>query len=245
MAAKPPSARSKDRRPNVVRNASTRPKTFYPILIAIAVVGASILAYTMTRKPSTAAPLPATAKGTPANVGPPKGYLIGNPDAPVKIIEFADFECPACGRFASITEPDVRKQIIDAGLANFTYYDFPLPQHLNSQPASNAAACADEQGKFWPMHDQLFGGQDQWNTQATDNPKPLFMKYAAAIGLNMAQFESCYDARKHQNRILANLAEGERRRINSTPTFIVGDKQVANAVSYDELKAMVDEATKK
>jgi protein-disulfide isomerase len=236
---------SKDRRQNVVRNASSRPKSTYVILITVAVVGASLLAYAATRKPQSQAAVPEPTTIDVANVGPPQGYTVGKADAPVKIMEFADFECPACGRFASITEPDVRKRIIDAGLANFTYYDFPLPQHLNSQPASNAAACADEQGKFWPMHDQLFGGQDQWNTQATDNPKPLFMKYASAIGLDMAQFESCYDARKHQNRILANLAEGERRRINSTPTFIVGDKQVANAVSYDELKAMVDEATKK
>lgn len=237
------SGRSKDRRPNVVRNASTRPKGFYAILVLIAVVGASILAYSMSRKPTTVEPLPLTAN--PANAGPPRGYLLGKPDAPVKIIEFADFECPACGRFATITEPDVRKRIIDAGLASFTYYDFPLPQHRNSQPASNAAACADEQGKFWPMHDQLYGAQDQWNTQATDNPKPMFMKYASAIGLEIGQFESCYDTRKHQNRILANLAEAERRRVNSTPTFIVGDKQVANALSYDELKAMVDEAAKK
>jgi len=242
MAAKQ-SAKSKDRRPNVVRNASTRPKGLYAILVLIAVVGASILAYTMSRKPTTAATPPLTAN--PANAGPPRGYLIGKPDAPVQIIEFADFECPACGRFATITEPDVRMRIVDAGLASFTYYDFPLPQHLNSQPASNAAACADEQGKFWPMHDQLYGAQDQWNTQATDNPKPMFMKYASAVGLDMAQFESCYDARKHQNRILANLAEGARRRVNSTPTFIVGDRQVSNALSYDELKAMVDEAAKK
>jgi protein-disulfide isomerase len=244
MAAKPPSGRSKDRRPNVVRSASTRPKGFYAILVLIAVVGASILAYSMTRKPSTAAaPVPLSASS--ATAGPPQGYLLGKPDAPVKILEFADFECPACGRFATITEPDVRTRLIETGLASFTYYDYPLPQHRNSQGASNAAACADEQGKFWPMHDQLYGAQDQWNTQATDNPKPMFMRYASNIGLNVSQFESCYDTRKHQNRIVANFAEGERRRVNSTPTFIVGDKQVANALSYDELKAMVDEAAKK
>ncbi|HYN81441.1 MAG TPA: thioredoxin domain-containing protein [Gemmatimonadaceae bacterium] len=244
MAAKPPSGRSKDRRPNVVRNASTRPKGFYAILLLIAVAGASILAYTMTRKPSTAA-APAPLSASSATAGPPQGYLLGKADAPVKILEFADFECPACGRFATITEPDIRTRLIDTGLASFTYYDYPLPQHLNSQSASNAAACADEQGKFWPMHDRLYGAQDQWNSQATDNPKPMFMSYASGIGLNMSQFESCYDTRKHQSRIVANFAEGERRRVNSTPTFIVGDKQVANALSYDELKAMVDEAAKK
>lgn len=235
--------KSKDRRGNVVRNASTRPKGFYAILVVIAVVGASILAYAMMRKPSAAPATPIAID--PATAGPSQGYLIGKADAPVKILEFADFECPACGRFAIITEPDVRKRIIDTGLASLTYYDFPLPQHRNSQPASNAAACADDQGKFWPMHDQLFGGQDEWNTEATDNPKPVFMKYASAIGLDVAAFETCYDARKHQKRIEANFAEGDRRKVNSTPTFVIGDKMVANALSYDELRAMVDSAAKK
>jgi protein-disulfide isomerase len=244
MAAKPPSAKSRDRRPNVVRNASTRPKGFYAILVLIAVVGASILAYTMARKPSTAA-APASLAASVATAGPAQGYLMGNPDAPVKILEFADFECPACGRFATITEPDVRKNLIETGIASLTFYDYPLPQHLNSQAASNAAACADEQSKFWPMHDQIFGAQDQWNSLATDNPKPMFMSYARAVGLDMTQFESCYDTRKHQKRIIANYAEGERRRVNSTPTFIVGDKQVKSAMSYDELKKMVDEAAQK
>jgi protein-disulfide isomerase len=170
--------------------------------------------------------------------------MMGKPDAPVKILEFADFECPACGRFATITEPDVRTRIIDTGLANITYFDFPLPQHHNSQPASNAAACADAQGKFWPMHDQIFGGQDQWNTEAADDPKPFFMKYAAAIGLDQAKFESCYDSRAHQKRIDANFAEGERRQVNSTPTFVIGDQKYSRALSYDQLKAIVDSVAK-
>ena len=239
MAGKP-----SNRNRNVVRNASTRPKKPYWIFIVIAVVGASILAYAMTRKPvvSEAAPV---APPDPATAGPPQPYVTGKADAPVKIEEFADFECPACGRFATITEPDVQKRVIDAGLANLTYYDFPLPQHRNSQAASNAAACADEQGKFWPMHDQLFGGQDQWSTEVTDNPKPIFVGYAAAIGLDAAKFQACFDAKKYQKRIDANLAEGLRRHVNSTPTFVIGGKTYATAMSYDELKAIVDSAAKK
>ena len=239
MAGKP-----NNRNRNVVRNASTRPKKPYWILIVVAVGGASILAYAMTRKPAVPIAAP-VAPPDPATSGPPQPYVIGKADAPVKIEEFADFECPACGRFATITEPDVNKRLIDAGVANLTYYDFPLPQHLNSQSASNAAACADEQGKFWPMHDQLFAEQDQWNMEATNNPKPKFVSYAAAIGLDAAKFEACYDAKKFQKRIDANLAEGLRRHVNSTPTFVIGGKMYATAISYDELKAIVDSAAKK
>jgi protein-disulfide isomerase len=197
----------------------------------------------MMRKPDAAVGTAAVAPLGP--IGTAEGYLIGKPDAPVKIVEFADFECPGCGQFATVTEPDVRKRLIDAGLANLTYYDFPLPQHKNSMAASNAAACANDQGKFWEMHDRIFGSQDQWNTEATDNPKPFFQKYAEQIGLNAQTWETCYDARKHQGRILANAAEGERRKINQTPTFVIDEKMYAGALPYDALKAIVDSATKK
>lgn len=228
-------------RRNVVRNASTRPKGFYLVLGAIAVVGVSLLGYSLLNKRDGAV-------GTPVNVGPAvigsaQGYTLGRPDAPVKIIEFADFECPGCAQFATVTEPDVRKRIVDAGLASFTFYDLPLPQHKNSKSASLAAACANDQGKFWEMHDRIFAGQNQWNTQAADNPKPFFQKYASDVGLNGDAWETCYDSNKYASRILANLAEGERRRVTSTPTFIVGDKMYPGALPYDALKAIVDSAT--
>lgn len=234
-------AGKKNNRKNVVRNASNRPSRFYFVLGAIAVVGASILGYTLLRKP----PIPvgeAVAVDPSAPGGVSQGYTMGNPDAPVHIIEFADFECPGCAQFATVTEPDVRTRIVDAGLARFTFYDFPLPQHRNSQPAHNAAACADDQGRFWQMHDRIFQGQNQWNTQAASNPKPFFERYAADVGLNVAVWETCYDQRKHQGRIMANLAEGERRRVSSTPTFIIGDRMYPGAVPYDLLKAAVDSA---
>lgn len=233
-------AGKKTNRRNAVRNASTRPTGFYWILGAIALVGASILAWTLYRKPS--APVATEAVGGPAPGGAARGYTIGNPNAPVEIIEFADFECPGCAQFATVTEPDVRSRIVDAGLARFTFYDFPLTQHRNSQAAHNAAACADDQGRFWQMHDRIFLGQDQWNTQAASNPKPFFEQYAADVGLNVGMWEECYDSRKHQGRIMANLAEGERRRVGSTPTFIIGDRMYPGAVPYDFLKAVVDSA---
>ncbi|HEX2721679.1 MAG TPA: thioredoxin domain-containing protein [Gemmatimonadaceae bacterium] len=227
-----------------MRNASTRPTGFYYILAAIAVVGAGILGYTMLRKPSGAVGT-VIAPGPRAASGPAKGYTIGKADAPVEIVEFADFECPGCGYFAVVSEPDVRKRLVEAGVAKFTFMDFPLTIHKNTLPAHNAAACADDQGRFWQMHDRLFATQDQWNGQAADNPRPFFEKYAADLGLDKDAWAACYDARKHEGRIMANVAEGERRKINTTPSFIVGEKMYVGALGYDALKAIVDSATRK
>jgi protein-disulfide isomerase len=224
------------------RNASSRPKAFYWLLGAIVVIGVAALSYVATKPKGGARDAIQTADTT--NAGPSQGYLMGKVDAPVKILEFADFECPACGNFSVVTEPDVRSRIINTGLANITYYDFPLSMHRNTVPASNAAACADEQGKFWPMHDRLFQAQDEWNGEATDSPKPFFKRYAQELGLDVAKWESCFDARKYQKRIGANLADGLRRGVGSTPTFVIGSKLYRGMASYDALKAIVDSLAK-
>jgi protein-disulfide isomerase len=236
-------AANNNRKQNVVRKTSQKkPTGFYALLGLIAVVGVSLLIY---KSYSKAAPVQGTEIKLDPTVatGPAEGYTYGKADAPVKIIEFGDFECPGCGNFATVTEPDVRKRILDTGLASLTFYDFPLPMHKNTAYAHNAAACAGEQNKFWEMHDKLYNNQDQWNGEATDNPKPFFEKYAQDIGLNTTQWGSCYDTRKFQKRIEANMAEGMRRQINQTPTFIIGNKAYPGALPYDEIKRLVDEQT--
>jgi protein-disulfide isomerase len=224
------------------RNASSRPKAFLWLLGAIVLVGIAALSY-VAGKPKPAVRDVNNTVDT-ANTGPAQGYLLGKVDAPVKISEFADFECPSCADFSVVTEPDVKTRIIDAGLANLTYYDFPLTQHRNTMAASNAAACADEQGKFWPMHDRLFQAQAEWNGEATDAPKPFFKRYAQESGVDVAKWESCYDARKYQKRISANLGEGLRRGVNATPSFVIGNKLYTGKLPYDVLKGIVDSVAK-
>jgi protein-disulfide isomerase len=221
------------------RSASSRPIGFYILLSVLALAGIGALAYVVTRPKPAAEEVSVSTDTT--NAGPAQGYTLGNANAPVKVLEFGDFECPQCGKFATLTEPDLRKRLIETGEVFFTYYDFPIKElHKNTEAASNAAACADEQGKFWQMHDRLFDAQDQWNGEATDNPGEMFARYAGELGLNTAQWQSCYDARKYQKRINANLAEGLRRNVNATPSFIIGNKLYAGGLGYDELKAIVD-----
>jgi len=228
------------RRANVVKKKSqAQSKTpFYAAIAVIAVVGVGALAFVASRPKNTATTVdPATIVA-----GEPQGYLLGKPDAPVQVIEFADFECPACGQFATLAEPDIRKRFIEPGTISYRFYDYPLPMHKNTWAASNAAACADEQGKFWEMHDQLFNAQDQWNGQATSRPKSKFQEYAKALGLDVGKWEACYDAKKYQPRIKANQQMAEKRGASQTPTFVIGNKMVGGAISFDYFKALVDSA---
>jgi protein-disulfide isomerase len=222
-------------------------KPFYVILGVVAVVGIALIA--MQARGSGPTPR-IVAELPPGDAGKAQPYVYGRPDAPVTISEFADFECPACAQFATLTEPDVRKRLADAGQVSIRFYDFPLDQHRNSVLASLSAACAADQNKFWEMHDRIFAGQDAWATRpgesdgsANRRASRLFAEYAKAIGLDEAAWSTCVEEQRHLERIRANRQLGIQRQVRSTPTFIVGNQMVPGALSYDALKRLVDQAT--
>jgi protein-disulfide isomerase len=210
-------------------------KQFTLLLVAIGVVGAGALGWIASRPKGGGEAIDPNLP-----VGTAEGFVIGNPAAPVQIVEFADFECPGCAQFATVTEPDVRARLINTGLASMKFYVFPLPMHPNTWSASNAAYCANEQGKFWEMHDRLFYTQDLWNTQATKNPDKKMKQYAVELGLDAGKFDECLESKRHYPNIKASGVEAEARGINETPTFIIGGKKYPG-LSYDELKRVVDE----
>lgn len=218
----------------------TRPaglRSFYIALAVVAVIGVLLIVHSALGRRTVVID---TSHITP-NVADARSYVLGSPTAPVKVMEFADFECPACGQFAAVTEPDVRR-LVDSGIVRYHYYDFPLSQHRNTLAASIAAACADDQGKFWPMHDRLFAGQLDWNTEATSNPEPVFDGYARAIGLDVSKWKTCFDAHRHLKRILGNRREGAAYHVEETPTFVIGGKMLAGPLPYDVFRAYVDSA---
>jgi protein-disulfide isomerase len=173
-----------------------------------------------------------------------EGYLLGSPTAPVEVIEFADFECPACGQFATLTEPDVRTRLVNTGQVRIRFIDYPLPMHRNTWDASLAAACANDQGKFWELHDLLFQYQDRWNGEATNRPRGPIGELAKSVGLDMSKYNACMDADTHRAKIQSHLAEAEKRHIQSTPTFVFNGTVVPSAVPYDAFKKYVDDALK-
>src|SRR5207245_2655051 len=116
----------------------------------------------------------------------------GKSGASVTMIEFADFQCPFCGAFFSQTLPQIKQNYIDTGKIKFVLKNFPLVNlHPNAMEAANAAECANEQGKFWSYHNALFGNQTSWANLDSTGASNAFKKYASALGLNAATFNSC------------------------------------------------------
>jgi protein-disulfide isomerase len=216
---------------------------FIAALAAVVVAGAGFMWWKSQQKPAEAQlTLPSVADE--ALAAKARGYTIGVPTAPVELIEFADFECPACGNFAALTEPQVRKELVDKGLIRYTFYDFPLVNaHPNTITASMAAACADDQGKFWDLHDKIFENQFEWSAQSTQNPRGVISVYAQRLNIDMPKWNACMDAGTHRERIQANYALGLVKKVPSTPTFFVNGTMVdTRSNSYDELKTAIDAA---
>jgi protein-disulfide isomerase len=183
---------------------------FYLALLGVGIAGVAAILWATQRDPNAGV---VTLPSAPAVSASAPGYVRGDSAAPVEIVEYADFECPGCGQFATVTEPDVVKRLVETGQARYRVYLFPVNgSHRNSPAASLAAACADDQGKFWEMHDRIFAGQNDWNSFATDNPKSVLRGYAQAMGLDLAAWDQCYDGRKHVDRIAAHAQAAESTR---------------------------------
>jgi protein-disulfide isomerase len=208
---------------------------FQAIIAVVALVGGAVL-WQVTR-PSAPQAIAVDPTAPPADVA---GYVYGRPDAPITIAEYADFECPGCGQFAVLHAPDIKKRIVDAGMAKFVFYDFPLAMHPNAMAAHLAAACANEQGKFWDMHDRIFLAQPEWNTQATANPKKVLAGLAEQAGADMAQWNDCFDNRRHLGTIEANRNAGIKLGVGSTPTLRIGDQLYPGGLTADQVKQVVD-----
>ena len=149
----------------------------------------------------------------------------GNPDAPITIIEFSDFQCPFCSKFYAQTLPQIEKNYIDTGKVKLVYRDLPLAFHSNAKPASIAAECADEQGKFWEYHDVLFENQASWQGLGPDARNTEFSTYASDMGLNLASFDSCVNSVKTASEVTADSLDAAKYGATGTPTFFIGNEK--------------------
>ncbi len=172
--------------------------------------------------------------------------VIGNPDAPITIIEFSDFQCPFCARFFTQTLPLIYEEYIDQGKVKLVFRDYPIQSiHPNAVPASVASECANEQGKFKEMHDILFGKQNEWSKQETVDALSLFSQYATEIQLEQETFDSCLTSGKYIDEIQKDLVDGQNYGVSGTPGFFVGNDQIGyvqikGAQPFDIFKKVID-----
>jgi protein-disulfide isomerase len=150
------------------------------------------------------------------------------------ILEFGDFECPYCAQI----HPDLRK-IVDEYQDKVTlvWKDFPIPVHLNAKNAALAARCAAEQGKFWEYHDYLFANQASLGRE-------VYNKIALALELELATFNECLDKREKIVEVGQGFSDGEKLDVDGTPYLFIGNQRWDYALTYEELKAIIEEEIK-
>ena len=190
--------------------------------------------------------LPTTQPTPPIKISADNDPIIGNPDAKISIIEFSDFQCPFCARFHIQTLPLIIEEYIEDGKVKLVFRDFPIQNiHPNALPASVAAECANEQGKFKEMHDILFENQNQWNKQETADAISLFNQYATEMNLDQEIFDSCLSNGKYIEEIKNDLEDGRDYGISGTPGFFIGNDQIGyvelkGAQPFESFKKVID-----
>jgi protein-disulfide isomerase len=151
----------------------------------------------------------------------------GDPNAPITIIEFSDFQCPFCKVFHETSLPMIEKNYIETGKVKFVYRDYPIQQiHPNAVPAALGANCANEQGKFWEYHDKLFENQRQWENLDPENGVSTFEKYAEELDLDTDTFNTCLESGKYLEEIRKDLQDGVAYGVSGTPGFFIGNEKI-------------------
>lgn len=213
-------------------------KPFYLMLGVGAAAAAGALAFMASRKPDVS--IPANVAVQPSDTSGFSGYYLGPADAPITVTEYADYECPACQQWFTVQFPTIEERLIRTGKVRWRYRDFPLDQHRNARPAAHAAACADEQGKYWEMSHRIYSWEPDWTLKADGND--IFRGHARSLGLDLAKYDDCMGTARYAGRIQAGRNEGAAAGVGSTPTFLINGRLYPGmgGVHYDMLKAMLD-----
>jgi protein-disulfide isomerase len=210
-------------------------KKFYGGLALLAVVGALVI----MRSAGQRTPPLTTDTVAPLASGP-RGVVLGPDSAKVEIMEFSDFECPWCGRFAVLQMPDVVQRLIPTGRVRWRFVNFMIQGHTKSPYAHLAAACANEQGKFWQMADLIYQNQEDW--VGSSSFQRMIDGYAERAGVDKGRYSSCISERRAWGQVLADKRFGDSLGLDGTPTFFVNGRMLPAVpnVTVDMLLHMVD-----
>ena len=170
--------------------------------------------------------------------------VLGDPNAPITIVEFSDFECSYCRRFHEKVFPQLKSEYIDTGLVRFVHKDLPLPFHPQALPAAAAARCAGEQGRYWDLYSGLFDQQNCLNCKGV-------LAIAAEEELDTTALKACMERESTLAVINANRSEASLHNIRATPTFVIGPTRsngsldgqiIEGAMPWDTFKSTIEEA---
>ena len=179
--------------------------------------------------------------GIEAFVEMAKGIELGDPDAPITIMEFGDYQCPACQDFASLIKPQIDMQYVESGIARFVFYDYP--RHNHSFLAHRAARCALDQNRdsYWNFHNRLFARQSAWAVSGSP-PMGAFESIADEIGLDVDDFASCLASEQYADVVSANLRLGIELGIMGTPSILVnrGTSPAVRVSRWNEFSAIAE-----
>lgn len=193
------------------------------------------------------AAVPNASAPVKANVTAGNLPTLGNNNAKVLVVEWADYQCPFCEKFFTDTYPQIKKDYIDTGKIKFAFRDFSFlgqpgtdPAGDESTNAANAARCAGDQGKYWEYHDYLYShqGQEDQGAFSKDNLK----QYATTLGLDANKFNSCVDNNSHVSDVQADTQAGKTAGVTGTPTVYVNGTQLVGALPYAQFKQALDTA---
>lgn len=207
------------------------------ILIAAVLISGSLLYVNYAKLPT----VQIIGGGSPKNkvqVSVDDSPFLGNKNAKITIIEFADFRCPFCERFFKDAEKQIIANYVNTGKAKFVFKHYAFLGQ-ESVWASQAAECANEQGKFWEYHDWLYNNQASESNLAYYS-KTNLIKYAGKVGLDLDRFSSCLNSDKYFERVNADLAKGQAAGVTGTPTLFINGQSVVGAQPFSVFKAVID-----
>jgi protein-disulfide isomerase len=198
------------------------------VLVVLAVVGIAVLGYVLSSGGGggSEAPMAVVPVELPGVEDPQQllalaqGVVLGDPAAPITIMEFADYSCPTCGVFQAQIKPRIELAYVQDGHAKFVFHDRVLGSFPHSFLAARAARCAGDQDRYFEYHDVLFRNQPAWSTRRSA-PAGLLEEYAQGLGLDAESFRACLRSDRHADVVTANLRLAEQLDVYSTPTILV------------------------
>jgi protein-disulfide isomerase len=215
------------------------------ILGAAIIIGGSLIYTTGARVgiPSQAALTDTLGEAIPTNTAPSVSnisidddVILGDPNAPVTMIVFGDYQCPFCLRATEGAEAQIRDTYVADGKVRMIYRDFPLDQiHPFARKAAEAAECARDQGKYWMYHDALFERQDEIG-------KLDYTTLAGELGLNTRTFGECVASEKYQKEVEKDYQDGIAAGVRGTPATFINGKMISGALPFEAFQTEIETA---